>query len=515
MKTFSFRAHAPVAKPKLRRAFVLSGLFALVAACQGVFAAAGAIREPAVAKLFYPGSATELGATVDRLLAAAQDPHLGRVRALIVPHAGYEYSGPVAASAYRSLQSSAFERVIVMGPAHTALLNAASVSDATAYRTPLGDVPIAPLARTLAQEPPFQLHAPARVERPEWASAGASGSAGSATAETWEHSIEVELPFLQRTLRNFSLVPVVFGDVDAERAAVALSHVWDETTLVVASSDLSHYHPYAEAKALDRTFIDAVLQLDIRRAANGEACGLTPVLTLLHLARAKQWRPVLLDLRNSGDTAGDKSRVVGYAAIAFVDASSAPSAAGLTANDRAYLLRLARQSVERAVQSRRETSPARNEGSPAVRQQRACFVTLTEKGELRGCIGTLVADEPLDRMVADAAASAAVRDPRFPPVTAAELPRLHIEVSVLTEPQPLAFKSPEELLQKLRPGVDGVLLTIGNQQATYLPQVWKEIADKEAFLDSLAEKAGAAPKAWRGKNVSVKTYQVESFEEEK
>jgi AmmeMemoRadiSam system protein A len=227
---------------------------------------------------------------------------------------------------------------------------------------------------------------------------------------------------------------------------------------------------------------------------------------------------VLLDYRNSGDTSGDKSSVVGYAAIAFYAAESAPvekpkAAAALTPNERRYLLALARQTVRDVAGGGRVPEIPAREVNAELAQPKACFVTLTKRGELRGCIGHLSAIMPLYRAVIDNARNAALRDPRFPAVAPREVDELEIEISVLTEPQPLAFASPEDLLAKLQPGVDGVVLRIGSHVATFLPQVWEQIPDKVGFLDSLAEKAGARAGDWRERDTAVSIYHVESFKE--
>jgi AmmeMemoRadiSam system protein A len=253
-----------------------------------------------------------------------------------------------------------------------------------------------------------------------------------------------------------------------------------------------------------------------------EACGKAPILTLMHLARSKSWKTKLLDHRNSGDTAGDKSQVVGYAAIAFYsdeESKSSAAAPSRSANtysqdERKLLLELARKSL--AAAAHEEKAPA----VPAVlsenlRQRRACFVTLTIDGRLRGCIGSLLPEESLAEAVIRRARSAALEDPRFSPVGPDEVPRIHIEISVLSLPEALEFQSPEDLLAKLRPGVDGVVLSIGRHQATFLPQVWKEIPSKEEFMGSLSHKAGLSESAWRSAEAKVQTYHVEAFEEAK
>lgn len=187
----------------------------------------------------------------------------------------------------------------------------------------------------------------------------------------------------------------------------------------------------------------------------------------------------------------------------------------LTAEERSYLLRLARQSIERAVTHHPPPEIDLASLSPRLVADGASFVTLTEAGELRGCIGALEPYQPLALDVREHAAAAATEDYRFPPVRQAELPQLHIEISRLTVPQPLAFDGPEDLLSKLRPGVDGVVLRHGFQRATFLPQVWEKLPDPEDFLANLCYKMGAPANLWRTRPVTVLVYQVEEFEEEK
>lgn len=444
---------------------------------------------------------------IDACLAAAQAQPVGELRALVCPHAGYPYSGPVAAYAYKLLAGRHFDTVVVMGPSHYAYLHAGSVANARLYRTPLGDVPISDKARLLALSSPFALEPSCEVQRPDWWLQSSRLAPAVDTAETWEHSVEVEIPFLQRTLGRFQLVPVVCGDVDPARAAKALGPILDDRTLVVASSDLSHYYSYNRARELDRSCVDAICRLDIDAMESQEACGRIPILILMHIAKERGWKVRLLDARNSGDTAGEKSRVVGYAAIAFY----APFGERIGADQRKSLLRIARGALREAADTGRlaETpSP-----DPGLAEPRGCFVTLTRHGELRGCIGYLTPRGPLYRAVAENARNAALEDPRFAPVTAREADGLNIEISVLSEPRPLSFSSPEDLLQKLQPGVDGVILRIGEHVATYLPQVWEQMPDKKAFLSSLAVKAGCGPSDWRIPGTTVYLYEAEAFKE--
>ena len=489
-------------------------VFTLVTGCQETLPPAPQrIREPAVAGLFYPKDPAILSQTLDTLLANAAPQTLdGELRALICPHAGYQFSGPIAATAFRLLPGHPYQTVVLLAVSHYAGFAGASVANATVYRTPLGDVPVAPLARELAQARPFVLEPRVALRRPEWAAQASHPlpPAGTDTPETWEHSGEVEVPFLQKTLKNFTLVPVVTGDVDPAQLAQILAAHWNEKMLIVASSDLSHYHPYADAQSRDRVTVNAIVHLDIdQMIAAGDACGKTPVLTLLHLAKLKGWHAKLLDYRNSGDTAGGKGGVVGYGAIAFYS----PTPRGFTAAERRQLIGLARQALQSAVTHSPIVDPNSESLPPKFKEPTGCFVTLTKQGQLRGCIGHITPQEALSKAITDNAQSAALHDGRFLPVQPGELDQLEIEISVLTVPEPLPFSSPEDLLNKLQPHRDGVVLRIGNHGATYLPQVWAQLPDKVAFLNSLAQKAGCAAADWRKPGTQVHIYHVESFHE--
>jgi len=469
------------------------------------------VREPAVTGLFYPGDAAALSSAVDRLLANAKLQPVDNLKALICPHAGYQYSGPTAAHAYKLLSGQGWRTVIVLAPSHYARFRGASVVGADAFRTPLGQVPVASRAAQLAQTPPFVPESPCPVQRPGWASQSSRSAParGQDTPHTWEHADEVQVPFLQKALDDFEIVTVIVGEVDPAALAQALSKHLDDRTLVIASSDLSHYHSYDQAKALDGRCVKAVCDLDIEHMRDQEACGQTPIMALMHLARDKGWKAKLLDYRNSGDTGSDKTGVVGYAAIAFT--GDAPPA--YSAQERRQLLELARQTVREAVTTGRLPSVNTGQFPARLCEPRGSFVTLTKQGALRGCIGNLQAQSPLYASVMDNARSAATRDHRFPQVQEDELDDLEFEVSVLTEPKPLSFTSPEDLLARLQPHRDGVVLQIGAASATYLPQVWEQLPDKTRFLSSLAQKAGCGADDWRKPGARILVYQVEAFKE--
>jgi AmmeMemoRadiSam system protein B len=259
------------------------------------------IRPAAVAGTFYPADAAVLTGTVDRLLAASPPRADGAAapKALIVPHAGYIYSGPVAAFAYARLRpfADAIRRVVLLGPAHRVPIRGLALPNVQRFATPLGDVEI-------------DAEATAALRRLPQIS-------DSALAHADEHSLEVQLPFLQRVLGDFKLTPLVVGDASGEMIAEVLDLLWGGAeTLIVVSSDLSHYHAYGEAQAIDRETVELILARE-PILDHDQACGATPINGLLLAARRRELSPALLDLRNSGDTAGDRRRVVGYAAFGF------------------------------------------------------------------------------------------------------------------------------------------------------------------------------------------------------
>ncbi len=257
------------------------------------------VREPAVAGSFYPLSARALAGEISTCLASVRPAENGAPKVLIVPHAGYVYSGPVAASAYATLNGVAdrIRRVVLLGPAHRVWVRGVALPNADAFRTPLGEIAV-------DAEAVARLRAMPQVVE-------------SQDAHRLEHSLEVQLPFLQAVLPSFALVPLVVGEATPEEVAEVIEALWGgDETLIVVSSDLSHYLPYREAKEVDRATADAILQGE-GPISHDQACGGTPINGLLLVAGRRRLQPRLLDLRNSGDTAGDRSRVVGYGAFAF------------------------------------------------------------------------------------------------------------------------------------------------------------------------------------------------------
>ena len=430
------------------------------------------VRPPAVASLFYPGDARTLAGEIAGYLERTGDAPIapGFPKAVIVPHAGFVYSGPVAASAYDRLRPARgiVRRVVILGPCHRVPVHGLALPQARAFDTPLGRIPVDGEAIASVRGLPQVVE--------------------SAATHAEEHALEVQLPFLQRVLGEFSLVPLVVGDAAPEKVAEVLERLWGgPETLIVISSDLSHYHSYERARAIDAATVQAILGLDAG-ISHEQACGATPVAGMLIAARRKGLAAELLDCRNSGDTAGDKTRVVGYASFAL--ASESPR---YGAEHGSKLLQIARQSISASLVAggKPGTPPA---GEPWLRESRATFVTLMQGEELRGCVGALEAQRPLAEDVAENARAAAFEDARFKPLTPDEFARTDIEVSLLSTPKRLAFEDHADLIGRLRPGVDGIILEQSEEgkHATFLPQVWEGLPDPEQFIAQLRHKAGIA-----------------------
>ncbi|MDZ7590217.1 MAG: AmmeMemoRadiSam system protein B [Rubrivivax sp.] len=467
------------------------------------------VRPAAVAGSFYPSAPQQLGAAVAGHLSAAPasvKPGVDRPpKMLVVPHAGYVYSGDVAALAYGPLARwrERIRRVVLLGPVHRVAVRGLAAPTVDAFETPLGRVPLDHAAlRPLRDLPQLGLN-----DLPH----------------AHEHSLEVQLPFLQTVLGSgFTLVPLAVGQAGADTVAQVLERLWGgEETLIVVSSDLSHYLPYAQAQAQDQATVQRILHFatDLR---GEEACGAAPLNGALLVARRHGLVPRLLGLRNSADAAGttraDRHRVVGYGAIAFD-----PPRTQANAQDEAgegdehgdarlgrSLLGTARQSIAEVL-GLQHASADIDTGHPALPRPGASFVTLHgADGRLRGCIGRLQAVRPLVEDVHANARAAAFHDSRFMPLRTHEWPGLQVEVSVLGQAEPLSLSNEAEAWAALRPGVDGVILEWRHARATFLPQVWQQLPDAGEFLAALKHKAGLAADFW-STEVRLSRYRVRSF----
>ncbi len=447
------------------------------------------IRKPAVAGSFYPSDKNQLKKMINKYLSEVKiDKNEKRqLKALIVPHAGYIYSGPIAASGFALLKGQSYKKTFIIGPSHRVYLDKASIPQVDFYETPLGLIKLSNLVYKLLNENCYEYNPEAHYE---------------------EHCLEVEIPFLQTVMNDTEIIPIVVGSSNINEITDSIINKIDQDTFIIVSTDLSHFHSYNDALALDNKCVNCILKNDLTGIYNQEACGIHPIIILMNIAKHFGWEAKLLDLRNSGDTAGTKDRVVGYAAIAFYE--NEKKDISLSDKDKNILFELARTAI---INKNTNLNISKYKLSKALLEKRGCFVTLNLNNELRGCIGYINPLKPLYQAVIDNAFNAAYRDYRFNPVSNKEIKNLKIEISVLTIPKKINYTSKDELFKILIPEKDGVIIIKNNKSATFLPQVWDKLPEKELFLEHLCLKAGIDYDEFEIDKPEVLIYKVFAFHE--
>ncbi len=466
------------------------------------------IREPAVSGMFYPDKPEILSKDIGRYLENVKREKIeGEIIALVSPHAGYRYSGQVAAHAYKVIEGKSFESVVIIAPSHRVDFKGASLYDRGGYRTPLGIVPIdLDLSKSLMEK---------------W-----KGIQFLPEAHRQEHSLEVQIPFLQTVLKSFKLIPIVMEPYWSQETCHFLAKAIADTirgknVLVIASTDLSHFHTYEKALQLDQIVLRHLERFDPEglsrdlREGRCEACGGGPVITTMLAAKALGAnRSKVLKYLNSGDVTGDRSRVVGYAAAAFYKGAGGEEKMkggkrvgvdlGLSEEEKKVLHQIAKTVIENRAKGK--PIPEFKIDFPALKENRGAFVSLHKKGQLRGCIGYIEGRGPLYKTIEEMAEAAAFRDPRFSPVTERELPELDIEISVLT---PLKKISD---VNEIEVGKHGIYIKKGWYSGLLLPQVATEYGwDRKTFLEHTCEKAGLPSNAWKEKDVEIYIFSADIF----
>ena len=477
------------------------------------------VRRPAVAGQFYPEAPSMLRAAVEKFLEDAVPVRVRNPVAIVVPHAGYIFSGQIAADAFKQASRQKYDLVVILGTNHTSSeFRKIAVYPGSGFRTPLGV---------------------ARIDREVVAAliAADPDCIPEESVHEREHSVEVQVPFVQVLFPEAKIVPIIVGTTDlnlCSRFGLALAKlIKNRRALIVASSDLSHYPSYDDAVAADRETLEALAKLDpalfqakVRSLTNRSipnlhtgACGEAPILAAMTAAKSLgAARGVVVSYANSGDTSvGERSRVVGYGAVALtaekgsadvgvLDKPKGGTKAGpLLTEDKKALLRFARSTISRVFET--GTTPLAKGFGAGAQQPRGCFVTLRKNGQLRGCIGQMVADAPLCKLVGAMALKSAFQDSRFRPVSQDEMGSIEIEISVLTPLRPVA--SAEEIVV----GRDGVVIRKDGHSAVYLPQVATEQGwGREEMLDNLCLKAGLLRDGWR-EGAQFSTFQAVVFSE--
>ncbi len=471
---------------------------------------AGDIKEPNVAGTFYPDNPDELSRMIDTFIKNVPDKSFsGNIFALICPHAGYEFSGQVAAYAYKLIEGRPYRTVVVIGTSHYYPFNGVSVYPEGIFRTPLGDLDIdVEFAQKLLKRDPDITFEPLAFQK--------------------EHSLEVELPFLQKTQKGFKIVPIVMGDCTLSTCQSLASLLKQaignrQDVLVVASSDMYHGYDFQEADEIDSKTLSYLKNMDASglyyglREGSLQMCGGFGAVATIILAKELGHNQLnVLRHTNSAEVTGRKEKgiwTVGYASCVIdnPDAEPAKKEEGISAmlnkSQRKRLLGIARSSIEDYLKTGKKSELT--EQDPLLLKEMGAFVTLRKHGELRGCIGSLVGREPLYFTIRDMAIEAAVGDPRFRPLGLLELKDIEIEISVLSPLERV------DSADKIEMGKDGVLIRQGFNSGVFLPQVATETGwSKEEFLSHLcADKAGIPADAWKDQSAEIYVFTAEVFSE--
>lgn len=479
--------------------------------CRGQHQVSGTSdRQPAVAGSFYPAGRQELLTMLDAFFIKANIIPECRPQAVVVPHAGYVFSGAVAAAGFKQLdRQKTFNHIFIIGPNHRAYIDGAVLFEGDNFITPLGKVPIDPLTSKLIRKFRFLKSDPGPHRQ--------------------EHCIEVQLPFLQYWLKKpFSIIPILVGG-DSPETARQLGKILEPyflpENLFVISADFSHYPPYADAVKADHITADAILANNsVKFLASTEKnernfgpglqtsiCGWMPMLALLEITEKQiniEYKEILY--KNSGDTQyGDRDKVVGYWALAVQQKQDSEKEFSLSDSEKKILLQLARNTITNYLNKREIPETEVQSLPPALLTHAGAFVTLKNKRELRGCIGNFFSDEPLYKTVQNMAVSAATRDTRFLPVRFSEMQEIDIEISVLTPLKRI------HSIDEFKLGRDGIYMKNGNRSGTFLPQVAEETGwNLEEFMGHCAQdKAFIGWNGWKEKGTELYTYQALVFGE--
>ena len=466
------------------------------------------VRPSILSGSWYKGSEGELKAQVDNFLEkTALEEKIFFPHGLIVPHAGYEYSGSVAAFGYMALKKATIKRVIIFGTCHQTYLEGIAVSAYTHYSTPLGKIPVdTAICNELLKENLFTT---------------------DEEGEKKEHSIEIQLPFLQRIAENFKIIPVMVGNLkegDYKKVAEVMKRYVDGNTIVIASSDFTHYGqhygyvPFKEnipenLNKLDKGAINLILKKDIHGflnyiSGNGDTiCGYSPISLLISMM-GTETEGKLLKYSTSGEITGDYKNSVSYASIVFMsEQHEEPSK--LSPEEEQTLLKLARDTLNTYLSTGKKPDTGNYNITEILKEKRGVFVTLTEHGDLRGCIGYIEGIEPLYEAVMDNAVNAAVNDSRFSPVKEAELGDIEIEISVMTPLRPV------KNIEEIQVGTHGLYIKNGYYRGVLLPQVATEYGwDRKTFLEQVSRKAGMNRNAWEDKNSVIYIFSAQIFHED-
>lgn len=425
------------------------------------------IKPPSVAGKFYANDKDELLSQLEFFAESNTPEYNLRSRAIIVPHAGYYYSGQLASNCFQYLNTNA-KNVFIIAPTHYMPFDGLALSKCEQWSTPIGEIDI---NQKINEELTARFYYCSYLDE----------------AFASEHSAEVQVPFIQKMLPHAKIIPILVGKIDYRQISRIIDYYWgDPDNVFVISSDLSHFCQSDEARKLDNITAKMIETGDIEKFNIEQACGFGGVCSLVHFAKTKSFSLIRVGMYNSGDVTGDTAKVVGYGSWALYPGSKTQF---LKHDFSELLIDICRKSIKAGLHNQELELDYSN--LPAVfNEHGACFVTLERQGSLRGCIGTIVAHQPLIVDLVKNAKNAAFSDPRFMPLTEEEFDGLSIAISLLSAPIQMKFKDEADLLEQIVPNKDGIIIKDGRYQAVYLPSVWEQLPEKAWFLNSLKEKAG-------------------------
>lgn len=459
-----------------------------------------ALRSPAVAGLFYSSDKKQLSEDVDYYLANVNIRSNHQPKMLIVPHAGYQYSAQTAGRAYSILNKykDTIKKVILVGPSHHVALEGVAISGSDYFTTPLGKIAVdKDIVNQLAAKDGFSI---------------------SDKPHSKEHSLEVQLPFLQKIFSDFKIIPLVYGNASPEKIASALEpYINNKDTIIIFSADLSHYNDYETAKKIDN---DTATLINQGQALEEHmSCGFTGINTAILLAKNNSLYPDLIELINSGDVSGSKNNVVGYGSWMFSTDKTNNQALPLdfeVQNLKKFatmygqnLMKIAKTSLENAVLKHDKYNPSRKDYPNELFNRGASFVTLNKNNELRGCIGTVIPNQAVSHDIAHNTYNAAMDDSRFDNMQPDELKDIKISISLLSSFERIKYTDEANLLSQINQGVDGLIIRDGDRQGLFLPSVWSQMKNQQEFLNNLKIKAGMSPDYWSNK---IKVYRFRTVE---
>ena len=421
------------------------------------------IKQPSVAGSFYTADAAELKKQIESFKQNSKNQYTVATRAVIVPHAGLQYSGRLAYEGISQLDKN-IENIFIFAPAHKVAFEGISLSSFEGWNTPLGDVEInQELNKELEEK---------------------FGAQFNDIALENEHSIEIQLPIIQQVFENVKIVPVIIGMETPEKIEQIIETYYnDSKNGFIISSDLSHFLNDAQAKKIDNMTAQMIESGNIQNFAPQQACGMVGILGLVKFANKNNFSLIRIDMTNSAAETQDKSSVVGYGCWFLFEGEK---------NNflKEYYSDLIKELCRLSIKSRLQQMHEKVNYPLVLDEPGACFVTLETEGTLRGCIGSIIAYRSLIEDLLANAQKAAFSDPRFKPVTNEEFEKLDIAVSILSSPKAIKFENEEDLLNQLEPDIDGLIIKDGKYQAVFLPSVWEQLPDKKEFLNALKLKAG-------------------------